>query len=252
MESTLKVTVRYDGTGFAGWQVQPDRRTVQGELQRVLSQIASRTVHVFGASRTDAGVHALGQVFSCQWRGPLAPERLQRSLSQMLGPEIRIECIEEVAPEFHARKCARRKRYAYTLSLAQHADPFSARYAWHVPWAIDLECLAQLARRLEGKHDFAGFQASGATVKTTVRTVESVGVRPGGIIGPCDAEGLMHIEFCADGFLYKMVRNLVGTLVDIARGVMPEARLEDLLASPGPYCGHTAPAHGLVLLEVIY
>ena len=252
METTLKVTVRYDGAGFAGWQVQPDQRTVQGELERVLSQIASQRVQVVGVSRTDAGVHAFGQVFSCSWPGTLGPDRLRRSLSQMLRPEIRVERVEEAAPDFHARKHAKAKRYAYTLSLSPLADPFSARYAWRIPWPLDLDRLAELAKRLEGQHDFAGFQSSGANVKTTVRTLYSVRVRPGGMVGPRDAQGLIHLEFHGDGFLYKMIRNMTGALVDITRGAVPEGRLDELLNGPGPYQGYTAPAHGLVLLEVVY
>jgi tRNA pseudouridine38-40 synthase len=253
MQVNLKFTVRYDGTDFAGWQVQPDQRTVQGELERVLSQIASQPIRITGASRTDAGVHALGQVFSCHWPRAAEPQRLAKALSKMLRPEIRIENAEEAPPEFDARKSARGKRYAYTLSLTPHADPFSARYAWHVPWPVDVERLAALARRFEGEHDFAGLQAGGAApTRTTVRTLHSVRVREGGTVGPCDAKGLFHIEFHGDGFLYKMIRNVTGTLVDSARGIVPEGHIDELLVSPGPYHGHTAPPHGLTLLEVEY
>jgi tRNA pseudouridine38-40 synthase len=252
MATCLKVTVRYDGTGFAGWQVQPDVRTVQGELQSALSQIASQPMVIHGASRTDAGVHALGQVFSCAWPGPLGPDRLRRSLSQMLSPEIRVERVEEALEGFHARHHAKSKRYAYTLSLSREPDPFSARYAWCISWALDLDRLAELARRFEGEHDFAGFQAGGAPERVTTRTLYNVKLSQGGTVGPCGAADLFHIEYCGDGFLYKMVRNLTGTLVDVTRGAVPESRIGELLASAGPYRGHTAPAHGLALLEVLY
>jgi tRNA pseudouridine38-40 synthase len=252
MERTLKATVRYDGAGFAGWQVQPDRRTVQGEIERALARIASQPVRIHGAARTDAGVHALGQVFSCRWPKELDPERLRRSLSQMLGLEIRVEHIEEVPPEFHARFSAVSKCYAYTLAFAGEPDPFWARYAWCVPWPMDITRLAELGKRLAGTHDFAGFQCTGSSAETTVRTLYSVEVQPGGIVGPCDARDLCRIEFHGDGFLYKMVRNIVGTMVDIARGKVSEERLDERLASRGPFRGHTAPAHGLTLFEVRY
>jgi len=253
MPTRLKATVRYDGAGFAGWQVQPERRTVQGELERVLSQIASQPVRVFGASRTDAGVHALGQVMSFDWPGPLEAGRLQRSLSKMLGPEIRIERLEEAPADFHACACARGKRYAYVLSRAKHPDPFSARYAWCVPWALDLDRLEALGHRLEGTRDFAGFQAAGASTATTVRTLESIRLKPGGVVAPCDAgDRLVTLVFHGNGFLYKMVRNLTGTLIDITRGAVPESRLDELLAAPAPYHGYTAPSRGLFLMEVLY
>ncbi|HEO70303.1 MAG TPA: tRNA pseudouridine(38-40) synthase TruA [Candidatus Hydrogenedentes bacterium] len=252
MATRLKVTVRYDGTDFAGWQIQPGLRTIQGVIEEALAQIASRPVRIHAASRTDAGVHALGQVFSCDWPGSMTPERLGEALSKMLRPDVRIERIEEAPPGFHARFDARGKRYAYTLDLSLHADPFLLRYAWLVPWPLDIEHLGALAQRLVGTHDFAGFQAAGTAVKVTTRTISSIGIESSGVVAPCDASSLARLVFHGDGFLYKMVRNITGTLVDIARGNQPEGRLEELLASVGPYRGFTAPAHGLTLLEVLY
>lgn len=250
--TAIRAVARYVGTSFDGWQVQPGRRTVQGAIEAALSRIASAPVRIHGASRTDAGVHALGQVFSCVWPGSDDLRRLERSLCKMLAPEIRIERIEAAPPGFHARKSAHAKRYAYTLSLARHADPFSAAYAWHIPWEIDLDRLRGLLNRIEGTRDFAGFQCAGSEKEDTVRTLYAAVLHPGGVTGPSDARGLWRIEFHGSGFLYKMVRNLAATVVDIARGHLPESRLDALLASPGPYHGHTAPPHGLTLLEVIY
>ena len=248
----LKGIVRYDGTGFSGWQIQPNVRTVQGEIEQALSRIASQPIRVQGAARTDAGVHALGQVFSCRWPHEPDCERLRRSVSKMLGPEIRVASMQQAAPDFHARFSAVSKRYAYTLSLCREPDPFSARYAWHIPWKIDVRRLADLARRLVGTRDFAGFQCAGASVETTLRTLHSVELFNGGVVDPCDARDLWRLEFCGDGFLYKMVRNITGVLIEIARGKLPEERLAERLDSPGPFHGHTAPAHGLTLIEVIY
>jgi len=248
----IKATVRYDGSGFAGWQVQPGLRTVQGELERVLSTIASRAISVRGAGRTDAGAHALGQVCNFQW--PLEPdtEKLRRSISGMLSPDLRAESVEVAPDDFDARFSATGKRYAYAFSFAKFPDPFTARYAWLVPWPVDLQRLAELAGHITGRRDFAGFQCAGASSATTVRTLHSVELIEGGFAGPVDAEGLWRLEFRGDAFLYKMVRNLTGTLIDIARGLLPASTLDERLTSPGPYRGYTAPAHGLVLMAVEY
>lgn len=252
MDRNVKATVRYDGTSFSGWQIQTDQRTVQGEIEMALSRIASTPIRVRGAGRTDAGVHALGQVCSFQWPSDRPLEGLRRSLSKMLGPEVRVVCVEEVAADFEACKSARSKRYAYALSLTREPDPLSVRYAWSIPWEIDTGRLAELASRLVGEHDFAGFQASGASVKRTVRTIYSIDLERGGLVTPCDASDLWRLMFHGNGFLYKMVRNITGTLIDVARGALPESRIDELLASPGPFHGYTAPARGLALLEVIY
>lgn len=251
-DRTLKAVVRYDGASFAGWQVQPGARSVQGDLQAALSRIAVRPVRVHGAGRTDAGVHALAQVASFQWPDIMPEDRLRRALSRMLSPDIRIESIHEAAPDFHARKSAIGKRYAYTLNLESEPDPLSARYAWCVNHALDLAAVERLAARLIGTRDFAGFQAGGAAVRTTVRTIHSITLKRGGVIGPLDAPGLWRLEFHGNGFLYKMIRNITGMLIDIARGALPESTLDERLATPGPFKGHTAPAHGLTLLEVLY
>ena len=251
-EYQIKATVRYDGGGFAGWQIQPDVRTVQGEIERVLSLIASEPVSILGASRTDAGVHALGQVFCFKWKSVPPLTRLRKSISQMLSPEVRIESMDVVEDDFHPIYSAVRKKYAYSFSLATEPDPFSSRHAWRLPRHTDVEMMAQLGQRLVGTHDFAGYRCLGGSVKTTVRTLHSVEVMKGGVVGPQDADDLWRIEFVGNGFMYKMVRNLMGTLVDIARGHFPESRLDELLESPGPFAGQTAPACGLFLVKVDY
>lgn len=248
----LKAVVRYDGTGFAGWQIQPNQRTVQGEIEAALSRIASRAIRVSGAARTDSGVHAMGQVCSFRWPKDKPHNRLHRALCEILGPEIRMESLEEVAPDFHARFSAVSKRYAYSILLSRHADPFTVRYAWRLPWQVDLERAVELGQRLVGTHDFAGFQCSGASAKTTVRTLNSIALKRGGFMTPIDAQDLWRIEFFGNGFLYKMVRNVTCTLLEVARGRIPTERIDELLASTGPFRGHTAPPQGLVLLEVGY
>lgn len=244
--------VRYDGTNFAGWQIQAHDRTVQGELQRVLSLIARKPVKVSGASRTDAGVHALGQVCSFHWEGAMPLERLRHKLSMMLSPEIRVTDLQAAPDGFSPRYHATGKRYAYTLCVQPEPDPFAARYSWHFRWKIDRPLLDALLERLTGTHDFAGFQSSGATVERTDRTIHSIRFLPGPVIGPTDNPNLVRLEFHGNGFLYKMIRNITGTVMDIARRKLPESTLEKRLHASGPYLGYTAPACGLTLLEVQY
>lgn len=251
MTYTLKGTVRYLGTHFHGWQAQDDQRTVQGEIESALSRIASAPVRIQGAGRTDAGVHALGQVFSCTWPRPLPPT-LRHALCKMLAPEIQITRLETVPEDFNARFSAKSKRYCYTFSFSRDVDPFSAPYSWQVPYRMDLDLVASLLPRLEGEQDFAGFQSTGSQMKTTVRTLYEVRLRRGGVVGPADGRDLWHLEFYGDGFLYKMVRNLSGTLVEIGRGRFGPEFIDEALASGGPFLGHCAPAQGLVLKEVHY
>lgn len=248
----LKGIIRYDGAGFAGWQVQPGLRTVQGVIEEALSTMARRPIRVVAAGRTDAGVHALGQVISCPWDGDQDVDRIRRSLSQLVGPDIRVESIEDAPEDFHATYSAKAKRYAYVFCTAPEPDPFSARYAWHPPYAIDRDLFKRMAQRLVGENDFAGFCSQGSSTKTTVRAIYSVTTREGGIVGPSDARDLWRVEFHGNAFLYKQVRNMVGTLVDIARGHLPPERLDAVLNAPRPYRGFSVPAHGLFLVSVDY
>ncbi len=218
----------------------------------VQSGIAGEAVRVTGAGRTDSGVHALGQVVHFEWDGSDDTERLRRSLSKMLGPEIRFESIEPADGEFHAIASAVGKKYAYAFCNAPEPDPFATRYAWSIPDEVGRAEFERIAQRLVGEHDFAGFCASHSSAATSVRTVHAITVHEGPVVGPVDSPSLWHAEFFGNGFLYKMVRNMTGTIVDIARGATPEERLKELLESPGPFQGRTAPAHGLFMVEVIY
>jgi tRNA pseudouridine38-40 synthase len=251
MTTTLKGTVRYLGTHFAGWQAQSDQRTVQGEIEAAMARIAGQPIRIQGAGRTDAGVHALGQVFSCVWPRPL-PSTLAHALSRMLEPEIQITSLEAVAPDFNARFSARSKRYCYTFHFSREMDPFCAPYSWQVPYRVDLDLIASLLPQLEGTHDFAGFQSTGCQMKTTERTLYQVALKRGAVVGPYDNDRLWHIEYYGDGFLYKMVRNLSGTLIEIGRGRFGPEFLQESLASGGPFLGHCAPPQGLVMKEVLY
>jgi tRNA pseudouridine38-40 synthase len=249
--TTLKCIVRYDGTNFAGWQRQNNARTVQGVLEQCLSRIADRDVSIQGAGRTDAGVHALGQVFSCRWFGRV-PDRLSHAVSGMLSPEVRLLSVEPVAPSFNARFDAQWKRYVYAFCFQRDHDPFAARYAWHVPYAVDMDRFNQGLHHFIGEHDFAGFQSAGSQMKNTVRTLYSATLTRGGVCGPNDMPALWRLDICGNGFLYKMVRNICGTLVDVARGRFALDFIQESLERGSPFLGHCAPAHGLALAEVHY
>jgi tRNA pseudouridine38-40 synthase len=251
--STVKAVLRYFGAPFAGWQVQPGLPTVQGAIEAALEQIARKHVRVHGAGRTDAGVHALGQVCSFEWQDGYDLERLRRSLCGMLSPDVSCVGIEWAPPGFHARKSAKSKRYAYTLRFARDEDPITREFVWTVSDRINLDRLAALCVRFEGERDFAGFQCSGAgETRGSVRTLYGVRLLEGGVFQPIDARHVWRIEFHGSGFLYKMVRNITGTLLDIGRGRLPESEIDQIFSSRGPYRGFTAPAHGLALLEVTY
>lgn len=225
---------------------------MQGTIEEALAQILGLPTRVTGAGRTDSGVHALGQVCSFDMDSDRDPESVQRSLSKMLSPGIRIESIETVHDDFHPIRDTVRKHYAYCIDLGAQPDPFTERYAWHVPWPIDEETVRSLAQQLRGTHDFAGFCAAGSSVTTTERTIESIAVARGCVVGPPDSQAHLRIDFTGDGFLYKMIRNLVGTMVDVARGHLPESTIAERLAAPMPYRGFTAPAKGLFLVDVEY
>ncbi len=249
----IRAVVRYDGSRFHGWQVQPDQRTVQGELIRVLSMIAGERIMVQGASRTDAGVHALGQVCSFYWPDDKPVDRLRHALCSLLQPDIEVVDLRKAPPDFHARHSSRGKRYAYTLHFSRYEDPFCARYAWRIEPDIDIMLIKEILPRLEGEHDFAGFQSMGSPASGTVRVLHAARLLKGGAItAPVDVDSLWRIELYGDAFLYHMVRNIVGTVVEIARGRYPQSWLEERLHSPGPFRGLCAPAHGLALLRVYY
>ncbi|HPU97092.1 MAG TPA: tRNA pseudouridine(38-40) synthase TruA [Candidatus Hydrogenedentes bacterium] len=243
---------RYDGTGFAGWQRQQNGIAVQQVIEDALSRLARQPVMIQGAGRTDAGVHALGQAFSFVWPHFNIPGRLKYALNDMLGPRIRIDRMFEVDPTFNARFKALSKRYAYAFDLSRFADPLSSRYAWHVPYPVDLDKIRSCLAILPGKKDFAGFQSAGNQMKSTVRTLYSAELLQDGWNGARDNSNLWRIEFHGDGFLYKMVRNICGTLIEIGRGRFPVDFMREQLEQGPPFLGHCAPPHGLALVEVRY
>jgi len=251
IKKQYKGIICYDGEFFHGWQYQPDKKTVQGELQKNLSLIMRKEIHVQGASRTDAGVHALGQTFTFYYEGNI-PTRLRHAVSQLLAPHAKVMEIEEVPLEFDVCRDVKWKKYCYTFELSKEPSPFTIKYAWHVPYKIDLVLLRELLPELIGTHDFAGFQSTGSQMQTTVRTLYSVELKEGGVITSINSANLWHIEFVGNGFLYHMIRNITGTLIEIARGRFPKEFLYQCLNTNKKFNGLCAPPHGLTLVEIKY
>ena len=255
---TLRLTVAYDGAGFAGWQRQHAQRTVQGDLEQVLSAIEGAPVHVAGAGRTDAGVHAAAMVASVQLTAVIAPERLVRACNASLLPDVRVLAAEEVAGRFHARLHARGKTYRYYIWNAPAGQPGLRRTSWHVPQRLSLAAMQDVARTFVGEHDFAAFQAQGSDVQTTVRRMWTSTVEPDEAMpswcAPADARGrLLCFEVSGEGFLRHMVRVMAGTLVWAGKGRFTPAQVTQALAGGGrDAAGPTAPPCGLHLWRVHY
>jgi len=252
---SFKITVAYDGTPFVGWQRQENGTSVQGLIEDALRDLDSREVTLHGAGRTDAGVHAIGQVASFALvRDDITPEVIVRSLNAKLPPEIRVREAEPAPATFHARFSATSKRYRYRILNAAVLDPFERAYAWHLFGALDLLAMAEAARYVEGRHDFAAFETAGAGGPTerviTCSTV--IGPGTGGDDRGHDV-GLVTYEIEGNGFLRHMVRAIVGTLVEIGRGRQPPEWMRDVIASRDrARAGRNAPAHGLFLVSVDY
>ena len=249
---TIKLTLAYDGTAYVGWQRQATGVSVQGLLESALAPFEGGPVPVVGAGRTDAGVHALGQVASFPLLHAIGPDALVRALNARLPADVRALGGEDAPPGFHARRDARHKTYRYRLLNGPVAGPLEARFAWHVPEPLDIAALVDALRRVEGTHDFAAFQASGSSARTSVRRV----LRATASLAPAADPGggeVVTIELTADGFLRHMVRNIVGTVVEVGRGRRAPACMEVVLAGRDrSAAGATAPPQGLCLVRVAY
>ena len=241
----ILLTVEYDGTAYAGWQRQLNGLAVQQVLEEALSRACGENVAVTGASRTDAGVHALGQAAHFDTASAIPPEKFPFVLNTMLPRDIRVHTGREVPAGFHARFMTSGKRYTYRMVNSRHGSAIRRNTHLHVPLALDVAAMDRAAQALMGQHDFAAFQASGGTAKTTVRTMRGVSLSRQG------DEIVFVIE--GDAFLYNMVRIIAGTLVEIGlhrRG--EDAFIEAFRTGSRLSLGVTAPPHGLELTEVFY
>ena len=295
---TLKLTIAYDGTAYAGWQVQPDQPTVQETLENAIAKVTGQRVRVLASGRTDAGVHALGQVVGFRTDSALPPDALLRALNANLPPDVAVLKVVEAPDDFHAISHVRRKRYRYVIHDGPVRPVFGRHFVWHyIHGRLDAEAMQRAAAALLGTHDFSSFETAGAPRATSVRTVfdlrvqrgragdcpnfrptkmglspsdvpEGLGIGDWGLAiedpsnaprlrsrGACrsDPYDFIAIEIEADGFLYNMVRAIVGTLVEVGRGAHPESWPGEVLRTTNRRAaGPTAPPQGLCLVRVEY
>ena len=244
---TFKLVLAYRGSEFYGWQRQDPHPTVQLALETALKSIFGKPVHVAGSGRTDRGVHALGQVASCALPASHPPATLLRALNFHLPPGIRILSVQKAKPKFHARFSAKGKTYLYRIVNEPFLHPMEIGRAWHVPRPLHLSSMRQAARLFTGKHDFASFTSNpGYERESTIRRLRSIRImrKPGSVL---------ELTFDGDGFLYRMVRNLVGALVKVGHGRLQVSDLQKILvARSRSTAPPTAPAEGLYLLSVRY
>jgi len=241
----FKLVIEYDGTEYHGWQMQPNGRSIQAVLQQAVHQLTGEAASVVAAGRTDAGVHARGQVISFALARPVAAETLVRGLNALTPPDICINNAEPVADDFHPRRAARSRVYVYRIWNRRWLSPFWRRYVWHVRYPLDDERMRMGAAQLLGEHDFSSFQAAGCQARHAVRRVLRSEVERCG--------ELLTYTIEATGFLRHMVRNIAGTLVEIGAGSRPADAIPQLLAARDrTQAGPTAPASGLCLAEVKY
>lgn len=241
-----KCVIAYDGTDFSGYQIQPNKRTVQRELEAALAKIhKDNEVKVFASGRTDAGVHAKGQVIHFDSPLLISADRWEAALNACLPRDISVFSVEKVSESFHARFSAVGKEYRYVLYLASKRDPFRRNYAYQYPFPLDLEAMKAAGRYLLGTHDFTSFCSAKTEVEDKIRTISEIHF---------SLEGdLLTIQFIGSGFLYNMVRILVGTLLETGSGSRsPETIPELLLKKDRRLAGKTAPAHGLYLWQVFF
>ena len=243
---TLKLTIAYDGTAYAGWQRQTNAVSVQQVVEEAFAPLVEGVAPtVAGASRTDAGVHAIGQVASVNADTDLTTISVQRALNVRLPADIRVLSVDDATPGFHARFHAVAKSYRYRIVTTRVLSPFDRFWAWHSPEPKRLELMQEAAALLVGRHDFASFQARGAFVRQTVRTVHRLELR--------EAGGEIVLECDGDGFLRHMVRAFAGTLAEIGAGLREPGAIRDMLAARDRRAaGATAPAAGLTLMSVKY
>jgi tRNA pseudouridine38-40 synthase len=249
MRSRLKLIVSYDGAAFAGWQSQANDNTIQDRLEEAFKRICSQRVRVHGAGRTDAGVHALAQCAHVDLpERRYQPDRWVSALNGVLPPAIRVMRCRFVSEKFHARFSAKGKTYRYRIWNARVLPPFESGRAWHLVRPLNFESMKTAAQEFCGEHDFAAFAANRGTPETdTVRTIRAVRLRSAG--------SCLAIEFDGDGFLYKMVRMMVGTIVRVGLGISFSEEIRACLRSPrkaNPHRRVAAPADGLFLVRVRY
>lgn len=245
MSGLFRITVAYDGTAYAGWQVQPNRATVQGVLEGAAERLNGRPTRVPGASRTDAGVHARGQACRFEAHRDLSAAQVPHALNAFLPEDVVVWGATETTEDFHPVRDARGKHYRYSIRVSRFGDPFAGRYALRVSRRPDLEAMRAAAALLVGTHDFLAFEKVGSPRENTVRTLSRLDVTESG--------EYIHVDLLANGFLYGMARNIAGTLLRVGERGLDATAPSSWLVDPRRGCaGPILPAHGLCLMQVFY
>lgn len=253
----IRLQIEYEGTNYAGWQIQNSRpssivyrpsNTIQEAIEKVLEKVLQEKVKVIGSGRTDAGVHAMGQTANFKTNSLLTPAKIQKALNGLLPDDIRIKKANYADNDFHACYSARSKTYRYIILNSKVSSVFLKRSSWHIPYKLDIPLMRKEAKSLIGRHDFSSFCASGSSARTRVRTIKKISVKKS-----FNNFNLITIDIEADGFLYNMARNIAGTLVEIGRGRFSAGSMGKILtAKDRRAAGATAAARGLFLVKVKY
>lgn len=241
----IKLTIEYDGKGFNGWQKQPNKLNIQGEIERAIYNITKEEVDLIGSGRTDAGVHAFGQIANFKTNSNISIEKMAIAINSQLKNSIVVKKAEEVDERFHSRYNAKRKTYRYVINNTEYGSAIYRNLEYHFPIKLNVENMKEAAKFFEGEHDFKAFKSSGTSGKNSVRTIYKAEVRT-------DGERIL-IELTGNGFLYNMVRIISGTLLDVGLGKIEPSEIEDIINSKDrTRAGKTLPAHGLYLVKVNY
>ncbi|MEI3336682.1 MAG: tRNA pseudouridine(38-40) synthase TruA [Clostridium sp.] len=241
----VKLTIEYDGTNYCGWQKQNNEKTIQEEIEKAIYKAVGEVVEVIGSSRTDAGVHARGMVANFKTNATIPFDRFKYAINDKLPDDIAIIESEEVSEDFHARYDSKGKTYCYSIINRQQKPAIGRNYVYHFKWDLDIEKMREACKHFIGKHDFKAFRSLGSSVKTTERTIKELYI---------ESEGeKINIFITADGFLYNMVRIIVGTLLKVGRGKIPVEDIEKIiLLGDRKKAGPCVPAQGLILEKVYY
>ncbi|MFH1683501.1 MAG: tRNA pseudouridine(38-40) synthase TruA [Candidatus Margulisiibacteriota bacterium] len=250
----IKLTLQYDGTPFSGLELQPGKKTIRGELEKALHKIFKAPIKTISASRTDAGVHALAQVVCFRLENKIPAAKIVAALNSCLPEGIRILKAEEAGKDFHARYGAKSKEYEYLIFNGEIDSPFCQKLSWHVKYKLDIDAMRKAANILKGKHDFSSFCAARSENKDFIRIIYKISIRKRKLVvwNGCKLQ-VVSCKFEGNGFLYKMVRNMVGTIVEVGLGKINLTDLRKILhGKDRKLAGRTAPAHGLCLIRVNY
>lgn len=241
----IKIVIEYHGKGFNGWQRQPDKLNIQGEIERAIEEITGEKVDLIASGRTDAGVHSLGQTANFKIESEFPLDKIPIALNSKLKNSIRILSAEEMPERFHSRYSVKSKRYRYIINNSPYGSAIYRELEFHIPQKLDIEKMKEATKYFEGEHDFKAFKASGTSSKSSVRTIYKAEVIEDG--------DRINIELTGNGFLYNMVRIISGTLVDVGLGKIKPEDVKDIIESKDrKKAGKTLPPQGLYLVEVIY